>query len=90
MPSRSKTTSSATLFAHTGAGWLLSPQYNKNERLAEIRYVRVARPSLTLDFRVRYRKEIDQLMTAERKREEIDAFARLTWRRTRERNAFIN
>jgi hypothetical protein len=77
-------------FAHTGAGWLLSPQYNKNEQLAEIRYVWVAHSSLTFDFRVRYRKEIDQLVTAERKREEIDAFARLTWRRTKERKAFIN
>jgi hypothetical protein len=76
--------------AHTGGGWLLSPQYNKNERLAEIRYVWVARDNLTIDFRVRYRKEIDQLITAERKREELDMFARLTWRRTKERNAFLN
>ena len=76
--------------AHTGGGWLLSPQYNKNEQLAEVRYVWVARDNLTIDFRVRYRKEIDQLTTAERKREELDMFARLTWRRTKERNAFIN
>ena len=76
--------------AHTGAGWLLSPQYNKNERLAEARYVWVAKDNLTFDFRVRFRKEIDQLVTAERKREEVDVFARLTWRRTKERNAFIN
>ena len=76
--------------AHTGAGWLLSPQYNKNERLAEIRYVWVARDNLTVDFRVRYRKELDQLVTAERRREEVDAFARITWRRTKERNAFVN
>ncbi len=76
--------------AHTGAGWLLSPQYNKNERLAEVRYVWVARDNLTVDFRVRLRKEIDQLITADRKREELDVFARVTWRRTKERNAFIN
>ena len=61
-----------------------------NEQLAEVRYVWVARDNLTLDFRVRLRKEIDQLVTAERKREELDVFARLTWRRAKERNAFIN
>ncbi len=77
-------------FAHTGAGWLLSPQYNKNERLAEIRYVWVARDNLTVDFRLRYREEIDQLTSAERKREEFDAFVRLTWRQTTERDAFVN
>lgn len=76
--------------AHTGGGWLLSPQYNKNERLAEIRYVWVALPSLTVDVRLRYRQELDQLVTAERKREEVDAFARLTWRLTREQRVWIN
>ena len=67
-------------FAHTGAGWLLSPQYNKNERLIEARYVWVMSDRLTFDTRIRHRQELDQLITAERKRSELDGFVRLTWR----------
>lgn len=76
--------------AHTGAGWLLSPQYNKNEFLAELRYVWVVNPSLTFDFRVRHREELDQLISAEHKRKELDIFARFTWRLRTERRTLLN
>jgi len=76
--------------ARTGAGWLLSPQYNKNERLIELRYVWAVNQSFTFDLRVRHRQELDQLTTAEHKRDEVDLFARLTWRLKRERAAIIN
>lgn len=76
--------------AHTGAGWLLSPQYNKNERLVELRYVWVASPSYTIDFRLRHREELEQLVTADHKRRELDVFARVTWRLRTERRAFVN
>jgi hypothetical protein len=75
--------------AHTEAGWLLSPQYNKNERLLELRYVWVATKSLTVDARIRGREELDQLNEAAQRRKEIDAFVRLTWRFRRERRAFF-
>lgn len=70
--------------AHTGAGWLLSPQYNKNERLVELRYVWVTTPNLTIDARIRHRQELDQLVGAVQRRNELDAFLRLTWRFRRE------
>jgi hypothetical protein len=66
--------------AHTEAGWLLSPQYNKNERLIELRWVWVATDTLTVDARIRHRRELEQLVSAVQKREELDAFLRLTWR----------
>jgi hypothetical protein len=66
--------------AHAEAGWLLSPQYNKNERLAELRWVWAATDKLTVDARVRHRQEIHQRTDAERRRRETDAFLRLTWR----------
>ncbi len=65
---------------HTEAGWLLSPQYNKNERLLELRYVWVATKRLTFDARIRERKELEELTSAVRKRRELDVFLRLTWR----------
>jgi hypothetical protein len=75
--------------AHTEAGWLLSPQYNKNERLIELRYVWVATNSLTLDARIRGRQELDRLSDAAQRRREVDAFVRLTWRFRKERGAFF-
>lgn len=75
--------------AHTEAGWLLSPQYNKNERLLELRYVWVATNTLTVDARIRGREELDRLNGAVQRRKEIDAFVRLTWRFSKDRSAFL-
>jgi len=75
--------------AHTEAGWLLSPQYNKNERLLELRYVWVATKSLTFDARIRGREELHRLSNAVQRRREIDAFIRFTWRFRKDRSAFF-
>jgi hypothetical protein len=75
--------------AHTEAGWLLSPQYNKNERLIELRYVWVATNSLTVDARIRGRQELNRLNDAAQRRSELDAFVRFTWRFRKERTAFF-
>jgi hypothetical protein len=72
-------------FAHTGSGWLLSPQYNKNEQLVELRYVWVARPRLTIDARIRYREELKQQADAVRPRSGTDVFLRFTMRFRRDR-----
>ena len=72
-------------YARTEAGWLLSPQYNKNEQLAEIRYVWVPNERLTVDTRLRRREELEMLIGAEQKRKEYDLFVRLTWRFRKDR-----
>jgi hypothetical protein len=66
-------------YSRTGAGWLLSPNFAQNEESFEIRYVwrRPNRP--TIDFRLRWREDIEQQLNTTQKRERIDAFLRLTW-----------
>jgi hypothetical protein len=76
-------------FAYVEAGWLLSPQYNKNESLVEIRYVWVATRTLTVDARIRVREELDRLSYAVQRRKETDAFVRLTWRFRKDRTVLF-
>jgi hypothetical protein len=66
-------------YSHTGAGWLLSPNFAQNERGFEVRYQWRPRNRPALDFRVRWREDLEQPTTAVRKRERFDAFLRLTW-----------
>jgi len=65
-------------YARTGAGWLLSPQYRDNEELIEIRYLWRKTQKLAFEFRVRGRKDLEQLIGEPRKRDEVDFFARFT------------
>ena len=69
-------------YGRVGAGWLLSPQFRQNESLMEIRYQWRKSKRLALDFRIRKRKELEQLSLSDRKREELDFFLRFTWGRT--------
>jgi hypothetical protein len=66
-------------YGETGAGWLLSPQFRNNESLAEIRYQWRKNKQLAFDFRIRKRRELEQLSVSDRKREEVDFFVRFTW-----------
>jgi hypothetical protein len=66
-------------YSHTGAGWLLSPNFVQNEKGFEIRYQWRPYNRPAIDFRVRWREDLEQLVTAVRKRERFDAFLRLTW-----------
>ena len=66
-------------FGRTDAGWLLSPQYGKNEQLFEIRYMWLHSQQLTLDIRGRWREDLEQLLTADQKRRSFDLYVRLTW-----------
>ena len=66
-------------FARTSAGWLLSPQYGKNEQLFEIRYMWLKNQQLTLDIRGRWREELKQLVTSSQKQRSFDLYIRLTW-----------
>lgn len=69
-------------YGQVGAGWLLSPQFRENESLIEIRYQWRKNKQLAFDFRIRKRKELEQLSLSDRKREELDFFLRFTWGRT--------
>lgn len=66
-------------YGEVGAGWLLSPQFRQNETLSEIRYQWRKSKQLAFDFRIRRRKEMEQLEFSDRKREELDFFIRFTW-----------
>jgi hypothetical protein len=65
-------------YGRLGAGWLISPQYRNNETLTEIRYQWRRRNGLALDFRVRWREEIEELALSDSRRREVDFFLRIT------------
>ena len=65
-------------YGRADAGWLLSPQYRDNEELIEIRYLWRRSRTLALEFRVRWREELEQLESQTQKQDEVDFFARFT------------
>jgi hypothetical protein len=65
-------------YARTDAGWLLSPQYGKNEELFEMRYLWRRNQRLAVDIRGRWRKDLEQILDTG-KREEFDFYLRFTW-----------
>ena len=68
------------LYGRTGAGWLLSPQYRANEEQIELRWSWRPNSDLVVDARVRRRKDLDRLLTANQRSDELDVFVRATWR----------
>jgi hypothetical protein len=66
-------------YAETEVGWLVSPQYNNNERLFEIRYVWRPTGRLTLDVRGRWRDRLRQRIIEDPDRDRFDFFIRFTW-----------
>ena len=66
-------------YGEIGAGWLLSPDFSDNEEQVELRYRWLARDDLLLEIRVRGRTDLVQRISAERRRDRRDLFARLTW-----------
>ena len=69
-------------YGQVGAGWLLSPQFRNNESLVEIRYLWRKNKQLAFDFRIRKRKDLEQQLLSNRKREEVDFVLRFTWGKT--------
>lgn len=65
-------------YARTDAGWLLSPQYGKNEELFELRYMWLRNQRLAVDIRGRWRKNLEQFFDYA-KLEEFDFYLRFTW-----------
>lgn len=68
------------LYGQTGAGWLLSPQYDNNEEQIELRWSWRPDANFIIAARVRQREELDQLVGTLRKNKEFDYFVRATWR----------
>jgi hypothetical protein len=66
-------------YGRTDPGWLLSPQFRDNEELFEIRYLWRKTQRFALDIRARRRKDIEQLLNADRRKEEFDVYVRFTW-----------
>jgi hypothetical protein len=66
-------------YAQTEAGWLVSPQYNNNERLFEIRYVWRPTGKLTLDVRARWRDDLHERIIEDPDRDRLDFYVRFTW-----------
>jgi hypothetical protein len=66
-------------YAHTGAGWLLSPQFAPNDELFEIRYLWQAPKLPLLEARVRWREELEQPIGGLQRGEVFDLYVRLTW-----------
>ena len=65
-------------YGRTDPGWLLSPQYENNEQLFEIRYRWLKSRQLAIDIRGRWREDLEELATG-RKRDEFDFYLRFTW-----------
>lgn len=63
-----------------GDGWLLSPTFNDNVYQAEIRYKWDIHKDHTVEVRARYNEDIRQRTNALQKREDLDYFARYTFR----------
>jgi len=66
-------------YAQTEAGWLVSPQYNNNERLFEIRYMWRPTGRLTLDVRGRWRDDLRERIIEDPDRDQFDFYIRFTW-----------
>ncbi len=61
-------------------GWLLSPDFRNNNTLVETRYKWKLAKNQAVEARLRRREDIDQLTTAAKKREDIDAYVRYTYK----------
>lgn len=66
-------------YGQTGAGGYLSPQFRPNEELFEACYQYDRRPLLLIEFRMRWRQELEQRLTSPDKAAVFDLYLRLTW-----------
>jgi len=64
-------------FGRVDAGWLLSPDFRPNDRLAEIRYQWQFLPKTSMELRLRERRELEHPINT-RARVDHDLYVRLT------------
>ena len=65
------------VYGRADAGWLLSPDFRPNDRLAEIAYQWQFRPKTSMEARVRERRELEH-PAGTRERVDRDLYVRLT------------
>ncbi|MDH3860752.1 MAG: hypothetical protein OEU53_03535 [Gammaproteobacteria bacterium] len=65
-------------YGRAGAGWLISPQFRRNEELAEIRYQWRRSNGLALDFRIRAREELESSAPGRGGFRDVDFLLRFT------------
>jgi hypothetical protein len=68
------------VYMRTGAGWLLSPDLANGKWLAEARYRFRPVPRLTIEMRLRYRRDTEDPVSGATRETDRDAYLRLTWR----------
>lgn len=68
------------VYGRVEAGWLTSNDFSNNNHLYEIRYQHHFNAKLRLDFRLRYREEIERRLGAPELQQDRDMYARLTWK----------
>jgi hypothetical protein len=68
------------VYGRTEAGWLISPDFRNNDRLLEGRYQWAFTRNHSLEARLRHRQDLEQLVTAMRKRHDLDFYLRITSR----------
>ena len=69
-------------YAPTDPGWLLSPQFEPNAELVELRYQWRPEHLPLLEARIRRREDFMQLVGTSRKQKALDMYVRLTWQFT--------
>lgn len=68
------------VYMRTGAGWLLSPDLANGRWLAEARYRFRPVARLTIELRLRYRRDTEDPVSGSTRETERDGYLRLTWR----------
>lgn len=68
------------VFGEVEAGWLISPDFRENNRLVEGRYQWQFTTNHSFEARLRQRRDLEPIAGAERKREDVDFYLRITSR----------
>lgn len=68
------------VFGRAGSGWLVSPDFRENERLAEVRYQWKLDQRLSMESRLRERVELAPQTNAAQKRDDTDFYLRFTYK----------
>ena len=68
------------VYGETEAGWLISPDFRENNRLVEGRYQWQFATNHSVEARIRQRRDLELLASAERERKDLDFYLRVTLR----------
>ena len=68
------------VYGETQAGWLIAPDFRENNRLIEGRYQWRFATNHSFEARARLRRDLDQIIGSERRRQDLDFYLRITSR----------